>query len=184
MKKYKKICFWETFVPCSEARLKEIEDHLGVELPEGYRNLLRQIGGGEVDEDEATYVHVCGDYWANLGTIMGNVEGMGRHYSLSVKNILETFDIFNASEYEGGWGVPEGFLVFGFALGAPGEAFAISYRSDIFPSNSIVWMNLEARMVEPHEFIKIADTFDDFCENILTFEEQADIAGLETDIFD
>lgn len=106
---------------------------------------------------------------------MGNIEGMG-HSFFSVDNILATFDNFNTPDGDG-WGVPEGFLVFGFAPGAPGEAFAFSYKSDIFPLYSIVWMNLEAHLNEPEYFVKIADSFDEFADSIRTREEYAEITG-------
>lgn len=149
--------FRETFTPCSERRLAEIEESLGLRLPEGYRELLRQTGGGDLDEKQKYCVPMDSfqdGYWAGLGTILGN----DRIWSLE-----------DSPEHMGedGWGAPSEILVFAYSNSGPNESFGINYGLQEFPFMSIVYVFVDS----DNEMVKIADSFEDFMGMLTTYDE-------------
>lgn len=154
---YTKGFFREFYTPCSEQRLAEIEESLGLQLPEEYRELLRQAGGGDIDEGGKYIVPMDfydDDYWAALGSILGN----DNIYSLedSPENMGRN-----------GWGAPEGVLIFAYSNSGPMESFGINYNLAEFPLYSILYIFVE----QGNEMVKLADSFEEFMGMLITYEE-------------
>ncbi|WP_141331829.1 SMI1/KNR4 family protein, partial [Corynebacterium variabile] len=146
--------FRETFTPCSEQRLTEIEESLGLQLPEGYRELLRQTGGGDFDYSLNLWAPLESykkGYWVAIDKILGN------HEVWSIEKSPEDMGI-------DGWGAPGELLIFGFSTSGPNESFGINYGLQEFPLMSIVYVFLDS----DNEIVKVADSFEEFMGMLTT----------------
>ncbi|AWT25193.1 hypothetical protein Csp1_03690 [Corynebacterium provencense] len=149
--------FYKTFTPCSERRLTEIEDSLGVNLPESYRELLQQTGGGYFGESQKWRVPMGfykNDYSVGLGQILGND---------SIDSLEDSPDLMG----EDGWGAPNELLIFAFSINGPGESFGINYGLEQFSQLSIIYVDIEA----DNEMVKVADSFEEFMGMLTTDDE-------------
>lgn len=153
---YRKDFFYKTFTPCDERRLAEIEKMLGRELPAGYRELLRQTGGGILSEDRDNVpISALGEGFSELvEVVLGNIDGI--------------YDISDSPDFMGpeSWSAPEGLLIFAFSGRGPGASFGINYDIPEFPSMSIIYVVVEAG----NEMTKVADSFDEFMGMLTKYE--------------
>lgn len=152
--------FYKTYTPCSEQRLAEIEESLGLRLPEGYRELLRQTGGGVFDESQKWCVPMDfyeDEYSVGLGQILGND---------SFDSLEDSPDLMG----EDGWGAPEELLIFAFSGFGPGQSFGINYGLEQFPPLSIIYVFVES----DNEMAKVADSFEEFMGMLTTTDGEVE----------
>ncbi|MFD5869435.1 SMI1/KNR4 family protein [Corynebacterium sp. NPDC060344] len=145
----------EKFGSCSDGEIANAERGLGLQLPLEYRNLLRDVGGGVLDEggrfcfpvrqlEEGYYIGLESTFGLHGGTI----------------DLLESPSLMGPDR----WGVPMELLIFSMSTSGPGESVGINYGLQQFPPMSIIYIGIG----RGNCMIKLADSFGDFIDG-LTF---------------
>lgn len=143
--------------PCDEARVSQIEQNLGVELPERYRDLIMATGCGNVAEKYAYSRRYCGKDGTDFGgvkTLCGN--GPNPHSAFRFDVDGDALRIARKWEYPR-WGV-----LFGFGYGSAHTPLLLNVSNPAYPVGAVVHLD-----VEVGEETCIFDSFDEFFEDLV-----------------
>lgn len=143
--------------PCDEARVSQIEQNLGVELPERYRDLIMATGCGNVAEKYAYSRRYCGKDGTDFGgvkTLCGN--GPNPHSAFR-------FDVDgDALRIARKWEYPQWGVLFGFGYGSAHTPLLLNVSNPAYPVGAVVHLD-----VEVGEETCIFDSFDEFFEDLV-----------------
>ena len=143
--------------PCDEARVRQIERNLGVELPERYRELIMATGCGNVAEKYAYSRRYCGKDGTDFGgvkTLCGN--GPNPHSAFR-------FDVDgDALKTARKWEYPQWGVLIGFGYGSAHTPLLLNVSNPAYPEGAVVHLD-----VEVGEETCIFDSFDEFFEDLV-----------------
>lgn len=143
--------------PCDEARVRQIEQNLEVELPERYRELIMATGCGDVAEKYAYSRRYCGKDGTDFGgvkTLCGN--GPNPHSAFR-------FDVDgDALRIARKWEYPQWGVLFGFGYGSAHTPLLLNVSNPAYPVGAVVHLD-----VEVGEETCIFDSFDEFFEDLV-----------------
>lgn len=143
--------------PCDEARVRQIERNLGVELPERYRDLIMATGCGNVAEKYAYSRRYCGKDGTDFGgvkTLCGN--GPNPHSAFR-------FDVDgDALRIARKWEYPQWGVLFGFGYGSAHTPLLLNVSNPAYPVGAVVHLD-----VEVGEETCIFDSFDEFFDDLV-----------------
>lgn len=149
--------------PCSEERIGELEEHTGRRFPEAYRSLLRETGGGYVEESFEVFPDVTADDPWIEGFGVNHVLGNGILSNGLDNNLDGSLDVV---ELQHEWEIPDGVLVFALPDGGMDGCWAINYDLEDVSPGAVVRIDLD-----PDTVTKVADSFEGFFEQLGSFPD-------------
>ncbi|WP_257160552.1 SMI1/KNR4 family protein [Corynebacterium cystitidis] len=147
--------FYQQGQGCDDQRVNEMEVALGRVLPDAYRQLIKNAGGGLVATDLMSlpeeYAARAHDY-ASIFMVYGNgktASGPRLDLDLMVPELVEQWELPE-------WGLP-------FAEGeiGPAQSFLINYDNPAYPVGAIIYVYQDIGCE-----VLLAAAFEEFCQAV------------------
>lgn len=139
-------------LPATGERIREIEEHLGVRLPDDYRDLLRTTGGGNLDEEHCFLPGHFGGGWPD-GVLLTDIFGNGDDWF--------TVDAELGSKYlTEEWGYPDVGMVLGMSESGGHDALLYNFRHPDHPVGAVLFWT------EDQGLCRVADSLTGLLESL------------------
>lgn len=143
--------------PCTIHRINEIEQHLGREIPNDYRNFIMQTGGGIPTLKNTAIKEISLNDGSLVDCHVGNIFGNGTLIR-GTSNDLDNEAIFLMDE----WEISTNFLLVATSESGMHECFLMNYSHSDFAKYSILYMDTDF----PEQQIEVAGSFNEFLEKL------------------
>lgn len=145
--------FQRTGVPCDDARIDEIENTLGRQLPQGYRELIKTTGGG--------YLRTATCFISNINSPDADPEGLAvdEIFGNGTTKYGDRIDLADQATFlMDEWELPEEVLLFTTSDDGMHQCFVINYDLPEYPKGSILYLNTDPG----GDIALVANTFTEF----------------------
>lgn len=143
--------------PCTVARIQEIEQNLGRELPNDFADFIMSTGGGIPSIKNTVMEKIRLDDGSFSDCHVGNIFGNGT-LNRGASNDLDNAAIFLMSE----WEISTDFLLVATSANGMHECFLMNYSHPDFAKYSILYMDTDF----PEQQIEVAGSFNEFLEKL------------------
>lgn len=152
--------FTKTGDPADEARLTEIEHALGRQLPDDYRALIRETGGGTLNLDKCVMPGLPGEA---EGLATEDVFGNGTTEDTRTFD-LATYATFLMEE----WEIPDEVLLFATTEDGMHNCFVINYDLPDHPAGAVLHLDTNPGGA----MTRVADSVTDFLNALEPYDQE------------
>ncbi|WP_158268663.1 SMI1/KNR4 family protein [Corynebacterium yudongzhengii] len=148
--------------PADDVRIADIERAIGRRLPEDYRALIQETGGGSLKLSRCVMPGLPG---AAEGLSTDNIFGNGKIATGANVDLAE-FGVFLMEE----WEIPEEVLLFADTEDGMHNCFVINYDLAEFPRGAILHLDTDPG----GKLTKVADSVADFLNALEPYNDEGD----------
>ncbi|GAA1475360.1 SMI1/KNR4 family protein [Corynebacterium felinum] len=148
--------------PCDQARIEEIQERIGIELPAKYQEVIRACGGGTL-YSRAGQLRDDDELGCRLHSLYGNGQLAGRLTNINLDG--HVMDLMKL------WEMPQWGFFIGEAEGEIHTPILLNLTNPHYPMGALVCVDLEC-----DEEVLIAHSFDELWQKI-----EANIAEKSTE---
>lgn len=149
--------FQRTGVPCDDARIDSIENTLGRQLPQAYRELIKTTGGG--------YLRTATCFISNINSPDADPEGLAvdEIFGNGTTKYGDRIDLADQATFlMDEWELPEEVLLFTTSDDGMHQCFVINYDLPEYPKGSILYLNTDPG----GDIALVANTFTEFINTL------------------